>query len=64
MSAHYYDAGSGSHDSEPRADGQRNCGCKHDGQRWLDLCAAARREWQLTHDAAAFDHNIAKAEDK
>lgn len=56
MGARYHDAGSGPHDSEPRADGLRNCGCEHDGLRWVGMCAAARAEWQLTHDAAALEH--------
>ena len=47
MSAHYYDAGSGPHDSEPRDDGLRNCGCRHDGLHWLSMCNAA-----LAHEAA------------
>ena len=58
MSARYNDAGSGPHDGAQRDDGAVNCGCKHDGLRWLDMCAAARAEWQLTHDAAALQHNL------
>jgi hypothetical protein len=56
MSARYYDVGAGPHDIEPREDGMGTCGCRHDGTEWLSLCLAARREWQLTHDAAALEH--------
>ena len=56
MSARYNDAGSGPHDGAQRDDGLCNCTCKHDGLRWLDMCVAARTEWQLTHDAAALEH--------
>jgi len=58
MSSHYYDAGSGPHDATSNAndDGDRNCGCRHDGRHWLSQCAAARAAWQLTHDTAAADH--------
>lgn len=54
----YYDAGSGPHDSTSQVNerGDRNCGCRHDGTHWLSMCLAARREWQLTHDAAALEH--------
>jgi len=59
MSAHYYDAGSGPHDTEGRADSlghvEHNCGCRHDGRHWLSQCAAARAAWQLTHDIAQAD---------
>ena len=58
MSARYFDAGSGEHDATSQTNdrGERNCGCRHDGREWLDMCATARREWQLTHDAAALEH--------
>lgn len=57
MSAHYYDAGSGPHDSAAaREDGTRNCGCRHDGLRWLEMCQAARNDWQRRHDAAVLEH--------
>jgi hypothetical protein len=52
----YHDAGSGPHDAQAREDGERNCGCEHNGRHWTSLCLAARREWQLTHDAAALEH--------
>jgi hypothetical protein len=57
VSARYYDAGSGPHDGEAREDGLRNCGCQHDGQRWLSLCPAARAEHDALHAAAAADRN-------
>jgi hypothetical protein len=54
LSAHYYDAGSGPHDTTSRLNerGERNCGCRHNGQEWLDMCLTARTYWQLTHDSA------------
>jgi hypothetical protein len=56
MSARYNDAGSGPHDGAAREDGNVNCGCKHDGLRWIEFCDAARRGWQATHARAALEH--------
>lgn len=52
MSSHYHDAGSGPHSAPARENGERNCGCRHDGLRWLSMCEAARQEWRARHDAA------------
>jgi hypothetical protein len=57
MSARYHDAGSGPHDTEPRTDGLRNCGCEHDGRRWLSMCEAARREYTALHESAKQDRS-------
>lgn len=58
MSAHYYDAGSGWHDpaSSVNERGERNCGCRHDGMRWLTMCDLALAECKAMHDAAALEH--------
>lgn len=58
MSAHYYDAGSGPHDlaSSVNERGERNCGCRHDGLRWLSMCDLAIAEYRAVHDAAALEH--------
>jgi hypothetical protein len=53
----YKEAGSGPHDSDRiTGSGNATCGCKHDGLRWTDMCAAACAEWQTTHAAAALEH--------
>jgi hypothetical protein len=55
MTARYQDAGSGPHDTEPREDGLRNCGCHHDGHEWLSMCAAAKAAHDALREASAFD---------
>lgn len=33
-----------------------DCGCRHDGARWLELCTGHRIETDALHNQAAVDH--------
>lgn len=56
MSLHYYDAGSGPHDTAPReSDGLRNCGCRHDGHAWISFCKAAQADHDLLRAVAQWE---------
>lgn len=58
MSLRYNDAGSGPHDplSSVNDRGDRNCGCQHDGQRWVRLCDTARRAHDDDHAKAQLEY--------